>query len=254
VLSGPASQTGAARLSASAALRGGAGLVTLATPSSALLVNAAHLTAVMLKRCDDADALGALLADERLNAYVLGPGFGVGPKACDFAERILLAGRRLVLDADAITSFRDEPHRLFSQGAGEDGEPRLVLTPHDGEFARLFPDLTSARGVSKIERASEAAQRAGAVVILKGSDTVIAAPDGRAAVNASGTAWLATAGTGDVLTGLVAAQLANGLPAFEAACAAVWIHGRAAELHGPGLISEDLPGLVPAVLRELLAG
>ena len=253
VMSGGSAHTGAARLAAGAALRGGAGLVTLLSPSSALLVNASHLTAIMLRRCEDETDLSPILENERFNAFVLGPGFGVGAKANAFVARIRQADRRLVLDADGITSFRDDPASLFAMAQQQDKSPGIVLTPHEGEFSRLFPDLAKDAG-SKIDRAREAAQRSGAIVVLKGADTVIASPDERAAVNATGTAWLATAGTGDVLAGLVAAQLANGLPAFEAACAAVWIHGRASEMHGPGLISEDLPGLVPAVLRELFPG
>lgn len=254
VFSGPAHQTGAARMSAGAALRGGAGLVTVLSPPSAILVNASHLTAIMLKRCADGAELASILEDGRLNVFVLGPGFGIGETARDYATRVLDADRRLILDADGITSFKDYPDELFKRARAADGSPRLVMTPHEGEFERLFPDLGAADGVSKIDRAKEAARRSGAVVVLKGSDTVIAEPGGRAAVNACASPWLATAGTGDVLAGLIASQLANGLPTFEAAAAGVWIHGRAAQLHGPGLIAEDLPGLVPRVLAELLGG
>ncbi|KKO04696.1 hypothetical protein LCGC14_0085250 [marine sediment metagenome] len=256
VFSGGATRTGAARLAATAALRGGAGLVTIFSPGAALMANAAHLTAIMLKRCDDEAALCEHLEDARFNAFVLGPGFGVGERARCFAGAALAAGRRLVLDADGITSFADDPDSLFTaaraagKGASAQSGPALVLTPHDGEFKRLFPDIADRHG-PKLERARAAAERAGAIVVLKGRDTVVATPDGRAAINATGTPWLATAGTGDVLAGLVAAQLAQGTPSFEAACAAVWMHGRAAELFGPGLISEDLPAMLPKVHREL---
>ncbi|WAJ31015.1 NAD(P)H-hydrate dehydratase [Antarcticirhabdus aurantiaca] len=250
VLSGSASKTGAARLSAGAALRAGAGLVTVLSPASAVLVNAAHLTAVMLRRCDDEAELDAVLADERLNAFVLGPGFGVGERARHYAGRLLAADRHVVLDADALTSFADIPDDLFSMIRGSKGS--AVLTPHAGEFKRLFPDLAETSD-GKLSRAREAAARSGAVVILKGADTVIAAPDGRAAINATGTPWLATAGSGDVLSGIVCAQLAQGTPGFEAACAGVWMHGKAAEAFGPGLIAEDLAPMLPKVLAELTA-
>ena len=250
VFSGGATQTGAARLAARAALRGGAGLVTMLAAGSALMVNAAHLTAVMLRRCDGSDDLSELLKDERLNAFVLGPGFGIGETARTYALSIFANGRRLVLDADGISAFQDDPEPLFV-AANAAREPALVLTPHIGEFARLFPDLAASEEFSKVARTRAAAARAGAIVVLKGSDTVIAAPDGRAAINANGTPWLATAGSGDVLAGLVAAQLAHGMPSFEAACAAVWMHARAAELFGPGLIAEDLPETMPLVLAEL---
>ncbi|UIJ74092.1 NAD(P)H-hydrate dehydratase [Aurantimonas sp. HBX-1] len=258
VLSGGASQTGAARLAAAAALRAGAGLVTLFSPAAAMQVNASHLTAVMLKRCNDDAELTSLIEDERYNAFILGPGFGVGERARLFAAAILAKGRRLVLDADAISAFQETPDLLFA-AAGEaagrhsPAEPLLVLTPHEGEFRRLFPELAADGGQSKLDRARNAAAQSGAVVVLKGRDTVIAAPDGRAAINASGTPWLATAGTGDVLAGIVAAQLAQGMPSFEAACAGVWMHGRAAELFGPGLISENLPKMLPKVHAELQA-
>ncbi|MBB3951080.1 NAD(P)H-hydrate dehydratase [Aureimonas jatrophae] len=248
VLGGGASHTGAARMTAMAALRAGAGLVTLLSPGSAMMVNAAHLTAVMLQRCDDAEQLTMLLSDDRLNAAAIGPGFGIGAAARDCALALLGAERKVVLDADALTSFQASPEALFGALGGK-GD--CVLTPHGGEFARLFPDI-AAREAAKPAKARAAAQRAGAVVVLKGADTVIAAPDGRAAVNATGTSWLATAGSGDVLGGIILGQLASGVPAFEAACAGVWMHGRAAELFGPGLIAEDLPGLLPAVLRELV--
>lgn len=236
VFSGGPSATGAARLSASAGLRAGAGLVTIASPTEALATNAAHLTAVMVTAIDDANALRAYLEDARHNAFVLGPGFGVGEKARTFA--MTLSARRLVLDADGITAFRDDPDGLFVAFAG--GDVRLVLTPHEGEFARLFPDLAADPGLSKIDRARAAAARAHAVVVYKGADTVIAAPDGRALVNGNAPAFLATAGSGDVLTGIIGAFLANGVPAFEAAAAGVWFHGEAGCRAGEGLTAEDL--------------
>jgi NAD(P)H-hydrate epimerase len=236
VFSGSASHTGAARLSAAAGLRSGAGLVIIASPPDAMSVNADNLTAVMLREVADRAALEDWLRDERLTTFVLGPGFGIGERARDFS--LALRGRRLVLDADGITSFRDSPETLFA--AFDGGETRLVLTPHEGEFARLFPDIAANGELSKPERASQAARRAHAVVILKGADTVIAAPDGRIAINANAPPWLATAGSGDVLAGICGALLAQGYPAYEAACAAVWHHGEAGASAGRGLTAESL--------------
>ena len=238
VFSGPATATGAARLSAMAGLRAGAGLVTVLSPAGALAANAAHLTSVMLKTVDNTDDLGVLLGDERLKTFVLGPGFGDASAARGYVERIAAAGRRLVLDADGISAFREDPKRLFALFS--DGEPRLILTPHDGEFARLFPDLAGDPTLSKVERAQKAAARAHAVVILKGADTVIASPDGRALINENAPPWLATAGSGDVLAGIAGAHLTRGMPAFEAAAAAVWRHGEAGRMAGEGLTADDL--------------
>ena len=249
VLSGPATKTGAARLAARAALRVGAGLVTLASPPNALAENAAHLTAIMLRRCDEPDDLDDLLTDERLNAILLGPGLGVGEPTRDRVAVAASAGRRLVLDADALTSFSGAARHLaglIAEGGGE-----AVLTPHAGEFARLFDSTKVMQAGSKVERARAAAALTGAVLVFKGSDTVVAHPDGRAAVNDHGTPYLGTAGSGDVLGGLIAGLLAQGMPAFEAACAAVWLHGDAGLRHGPGLIAEDIPELMPAVLSGL---
>jgi NAD(P)H-hydrate epimerase len=192
----------------------------------------------MLKAVDGESDLWALLEDVRLKTFVLGPGFGDGERARRYAGLIASGERRLVLDADGITAFRDGPQVLFDLFAG--GEARLVMTPHDGEFARLFPDLTEDNTLSKIERAEKAAARSNGVVILKGADTVIAAPDGRALVNENAPPWLATAGSGDVLAGLVGAHLAQGMPAFEAAASAVWRHGEAGRLAGEGLTAETL--------------
>jgi hydroxyethylthiazole kinase-like uncharacterized protein yjeF len=235
VFSGEASHTGAARLSAEAGLRAGAGLVTIAAPGSAMEENAAHLTAVMLHAIEDREGLEDWLADRRLGTFVLGPGFGIGRKARDFA--LALADRKLVLDADGITSFKDDPETLFNAFAGE---PRLVLTPHEGEFARLFPDIAENAGLSKVDRAIAAAKRANAAVIYKGSDSVIASPDGRAAINTNAPPTLATAGSGDVLAGICGALSAQGYPAYEAACAAVWHHGEAARRAGAGLTADVL--------------
>ncbi|MET3599985.1 NAD(P)H-hydrate dehydratase [Martelella mangrovi] len=241
VFSGGPSATGAARLSAMAGLRAGAGLVTLAVPSNAALVAATHLTAVMMKPVSDVAALEDWLADKRLSAFVLGPGFGVGEKARTFVEA--LAARPLVLDADGITSFAEAPEQLFGLLAGT--EPHCVLTPHEGEFARLFPDISKHDTFGKPEKASRAARRANAVVLYKGADTVIAAPDGRIAINADAPPWLATAGSGDVLAGIIGGLLAQGMPAFEAAAAGAWLHGDAANRAGEGLTAEDLPGHLP---------
>jgi len=258
VFSGGPSATGAARLSALAAARSGAGAVTVLSPANAMQVNAAHLTSIMLRKVADMGDLNAFLDDRRPSAFVLGPGFGAGEKARTFALAVLERGspeggksgiEGLVLDADGITSFRDAPASLFIT-AGASSVP-LVLTPHEGEFARLFSGLAADAGLSKLDRARKAAARSHGVVVYKGADTVIAAPDGRAAINANGAPWLATAGSGDVLSGVIAGLLAQQMPAFEAACAAVWMHAEAGRRFGPGLIAEDLPSALVPVLRAL---
>ncbi len=236
IFSGGASKTGAARLSALAGLKTGAGLVTVASPADAMAANAAHLTAVMLRQIETEADLREWLESAKLSAFVLGPGFGIGPRARDFV--LALNDKPLVLDADGITSFRDNPETLFEAFAV--GDTRLVLTPHEGEFGRLFPDIAANDFLSKPEKASQAAKRAHAVIVYKGADTVIASPDGRAAINTNGPPWLATAGSGDVLAGMIGALLAQGMPAFEAAAAGVYLHGEAARIAGPGMTAEDL--------------
>ncbi len=253
VVSGDVSHTGAARLAARAALRAGAGLVTIASPRDALAVNATANLAVMVRPADGAAELASLLSDRRINAVVLGPGGGVGEAMRAQVKAVLDGERAVVLDADALTSFADEPQALFAAIAARAGRP-VVLTPHQGEFARLFnKTVQTAENESKVEIARAAAQASGAVVLLKGPDTVVAAPDGRAAINENAPPWLATAGAGDVLAGLIAGLAAQGMPAFEAACAAAWLHGEAGTEAGPGLISEDLPEVLPAVYRRLAA-
>jgi len=243
VVSGEAWSTGAARLSARAGLRIGAGLVTILSPPDALSVNAAHLEAVMLRPFETDLELEQAAAE--VDAAVIGPAAGVTETTLLNVMALARTGAALVLDADAITVFRDDPEELFSVLDRDD-----VLTPHPGEFERLFPGLLAA-APERITAARRAAAQARAVILLKGADTVIASPDGRAAVNLNGSPWLATAGSGDVLAGFIAGLMAQGMESFEAACAAAWIHAEAAELHGPGLIAEDLPGLTPAVLRRL---
>lgn len=247
VVSGPALATGAGRLSARAALRIGAGLVTVATPADAALVNAAHLTAIMIAKLSGETDLGQLLDDKRLNSVLIGPGAGVNEDTKRRALEALGSGAAVTLDADALTVFEGCEADLFT-AIGRLPDRSVVLTPHEGEFARLFgtddrPRLARARG---------AAERSGAVVVLKGPDTVIAGPDGRAAINANAPPWLATAGSGDVLAGFVTGLLAQSMPAWDAACAAVWVHGACAQDFGPGLIAEDIPECVPQVLRQLL--
>jgi NAD(P)H-hydrate epimerase len=262
--------TGAGRLAARAALRAGAGLVTVGCPPEALPIYAISMpSAITAPIASEAD-FAALLADPRKNAVLLGPGNGVGGATRARALAALAAGpqadpgtgpqaglgegprsgpgagRATVIDADALTSFQDRPEALF-EAVSEAVAGPCVLTPHEGEFRRLFPDLEG----DKLSRARAAAVRSGAVVLLKGADSVIAAPDGRAAINANAPAALATAGTGDVLAGLVVGLLAQGMSSFDAACAAVWLHGAAGAACGPGLIAEDLSEALPGVLGRL---
>lgn len=245
VFSGGPTSSGAARLSASAALKAGAGAVTLVSPPDALAVNAAHLNAVMLREADTR-AIRAMLSDHRVSAFVVGPGYGVSANLRELALSLLT--KPTVMDADALTAFASEPKSLFEAIRAEGAT--VVMTPHEGEFGRLFPDLASASG-SKVERARKAAARSGAVIVYKGSDTVIAAPDGRAAINTNAPADLATAGSGDVLAGITAAMLAHAAPAFEAACAAVWIHGRAGQVAGKGLTAETLVDVIPQAFPDM---
>lgn len=256
VLAGGLEGTGAARLAARAALRAGAGLVTLGVPGSALIAHAGREPdALMVRRADGEDGLAGLLADKRRNAVVIGPAYGVGEATRAAVETVLRAGRKAVLDADALTSFAGHAPQLGD--LIRSGGSNVVVTPHAGEFANLFKAMGEGaessnqglRSTSKIEQALAAAGILGAVVVYKGADTVIAAPDGRAAVNVNAPPWLATAGSGDVLAGIIGGLLARGVPAFEAACAAVWLHGEAGTKAGRGLIADDLPEALYAVLR-----
>jgi NAD(P)H-hydrate epimerase len=245
VVSGPAHATGAARLAARGALRSGAGLVSVASPLDAVAINAAALTAIMVKPFSGATGLADLLRDTRLNAVVIGPGCGVGKRTQELVAAVLASPAAAVLDADALTSFASNPNELLLLTR----EP-LVLTPHAGEFERLFPGLL-ARSTNKVEGARDAARASRCTVLLKGPDTVIAAPDGRALVNTHAPPTLATAGSGDVLAGMVAGLMAQRVNSLQAAAMAVWLHGDAAMRFGPGLISEDLPDLLPSVLSAL---
>lgn len=253
VVSGGLSATGAARLAARGGLRAGAGVVTIASPREALAVNAAASLAVMVRPVDGPIELAEFLADKRRNAVVLGPGAGVGPAMREDVRAALASEAAVALDADALTSFAEEPAGLVSAIAKRPGRA-VVLTPHEGEFSRLFRVINESHKVNaKLEKVRAAAILIGAVVLLKGPDTVVAAPDGRASIADNAPAYLATAGSGDVLSGMIAGLMAQHMPAFEAASAAVWLHGEAAREFGPGLIAEDLPEMLPAVYRRLFA-
>ena len=242
ILSGPRHRTGAARLAATACLRIGAGLVTLVGEAAALDEHAAHVTAIMLREDDGIYDF----VDDRTGALAMGPGLGVGDSSCTKVLKLLATGCPTVLDADALTSFADDPPRLFDALHGA-----CVCTPHAGEFDRLFPDIDLR---DHAEAACKAAERSGAIVLLKGAETHIAAPDGRQGVNRHASPWLATAGAGDVLTGLIAGLLSQQTPAFEAAAMAAWLHGDAGRRGGAGLIADDLPELVANTLQTLVGG
>jgi ADP-dependent NAD(P)H-hydrate dehydratase / NAD(P)H-hydrate epimerase len=235
IWSGPPLRTGASRLSAHSALAVGAGLVTIIGDRAALHEHAGHVTAIMLRQAD----AGLDVIDERVTALAIGPGAGrdIGQIVCKMLDR----GIPTVLDADAITAFESNSTQLFNYLHEHD-----VMTPHVGEFGRLFPDIGLDDGK---QAALVAAQRSGATVLLKGRDTVIAAPDGRCAVNHHASPWLATAGSGDVLTGLICGLLAQGAPAFDAACIGAWLHGDIGVRAGPGLTADTMVGHIPLVLR-----
>ncbi|OKH90102.1 bifunctional ADP-dependent NAD(P)H-hydrate dehydratase/NAD(P)H-hydrate epimerase [Thalassospira sp. TSL5-1] len=236
---GGAHTTGAVRLAARAARRAGAGLLTVLAEPAALPLYAQDAPGVMVAPIAKFEEL---MQDPRHNAVLIGPGAGVGDDTRKRVIHALHCARACVLDADALTSFSDDPSTLFFAVQGA-----TVMTPHEGEFSRLFDNLTG----DKLSRARAAAKRSGAVLILKGADSIVAAPDGRAVINDVFAPWLATAGSGDVLAGLVTGLLAQGMPAFEAAAMAVWLHGQAGQAFGPGLIAEDIPDALPGLLSRL---
>ena len=233
--------TGAARLSARAAARVGAGVTAVGVPTEAFAIYAAALTSIMVQPLETLSDFDAAISEKRVSALLIGPGAGASADTRARVLKMLATRRPTVIDADAISAFRDDKPSLLSALHAD-----CVLTPHEGEFARLF-DFQG----SKIERARSAATQCGAVVVLKGSDTVIASPDGRAVINSNAPPTLATGGSGDVLAGMVLGLLAQGIDSFLAAAAAVWLHGAAAAAFGPGLVADDLPELLPQVLRRL---
>lgn len=248
VVSGPMERTGAARLAARSALRAGAGLVTVATSKSAFYINAAQLTAIMVEPYEGPQGLSEVLSDSRITSALIGPGAGTDPEVKDLVASVLGSPATAVVDAEGLTAFSEAPGELFDQIKNR--LPALtIITPHEGEFARVFPDL--AQEPSKLERARRAAELSGAVIVLKGPDTVVAHPGGLAAINENAPPWLATAGSGDSLAGLIAGLAAQGMAAFDAAAAAVWVHAELATAFGPGLIAEDLADLLPGVLQRL---
>ena len=250
VLSGAAHRTGAARLAAEAALRVGAGIVAIAAEGASVAANSAHVSAIMVEPFDGLPGFARLIEDERRKAVLIGPGAGVGEATRGYVRAALAQKRALVIDADALTSFAGQLDDLAAHIAEQGG--KAVLTPHEGEFARLFagaPEVLTAKG--KIERARAAARACRGVVLYKGADTLIAAPDGRVGIAWRSPASLATAGSGDVLAGLIVGLMAQGAPAFEAACAAAWAHARCAERAGEGLIADDLARHIGPVVGAL---
>jgi len=249
VMGGALHQTGASRLAAMPGLRAGAGAVTIASPPESLTVYAAHLTAIMISPVTDSRDFKNLIRERKISGIIIGPGCGVTQKTAEFSLAAIESGVPTLLDADALTVFSDK----YQGGADElfklikDKKAKTIMTPHEGEFARLFGELSGDR----VEKASAAAKRIGAVILLKGHETIIAAQDGEIVINKNAPATLATAGSGDVLAGIIGGLIAQGMDAFKAACAGAWMHGECANLFGIGLIAEDLPGLVPQVMRKL---
>ncbi len=242
VLGGPIYSAGAAKLSARGALRIGAGLVSLSCDKKSLPIYAASLQAVMTKVVHGLSDFEKLISPAYVTGVLLGPGAGVTPRTRSFVLKALACKKNVVLDADALSAFTRDPKRLFSAIKSP-----CILTPHEGEFKKLFGGISG----SRVQRAIKAAALSKAVIILKGNETVIAAPNGHVAVNANATPYLATAGSGDVLAGMCAGLLSQGMEPFKAACAAVWLHAEAGRTFGPGLIAEDIPEMLPSILRAM---
>lgn len=238
--------TGAARLAAMAAARCGAGITTLAVPESAFVIYATACLSIMVKPYRTTGELHDLIAQPRISAQLIGPGAGVSEHTREATLKMLSSGKPVVIDADAISSLNAKVSLLKKKIVSS-----CVLTPHDGEFARLFGNSAGDTLETRLQSAQDAASLSQAIIVLKGGQTIIATPDGRLMINQNAPPTLATAGTGDVLAGMIVSLLAQGMPAFEACAAAAWIHGAAAQAFGPGLIAEDLPGLIPAVLGSL---
>ncbi len=249
-VSGGMCSTGACRLAAMAALRAGAGLVTVASRRSALMVNAGHLTEVMVSAVDTPEELLQLAQDERRNAIVIGPGLGLGERQRDLVLAALTTHAAVILDADALTLFKDDPDLLFKEIIKR--KAAVVMTPHEGEFKRLFGDWRQSHG-SKLQAAAAASKRSGATIVYKGPDTIIAAPDGPAVVNTNAPPYLAVAGSGDVLAGIITGLIAQHMPAHKAACAGVWLHGQAGQKLGAGLLAGELQSVLPEIVAGLQA-
>ncbi len=245
VLGGPSHSAGAAKLAAYAALRIGSGLVSVACDAESLPIYAASFRAVMTKLVETSADFSSLINDIKANAILIGPGAGVTEATKAAVMEALISRKALVLDADALTAFSKTPERLF-----ERTHASCILTPHEGEFTRLFGSHVNP-DEARLERALHAARVSGSVVILKGAETIIAAPNGKAVINLNAPAFLATAGSGDVLAGICTGLLAQGMPSFDSACAAVWLHGEAAQHFGPGLIAEDIADRLPPILQKL---
>lgn len=239
--------TGAARLAAIAAARMGAGITSITVPEQAFAIYSSQCLSIMVKPYADGSTQAALIAEPRIQAYLIGPGAGVSAATASTTLHMLQQGKPVVMDADAITSLAGQLEILQQHSQG-----RAVLTPHAGEFARLFGQPVATSLPERMQQASQAARDCNSTLLLKGAHTVIASPDGRLSINRHAPPTLATAGAGDVLAGMIVSLLAQGMQAFEACAAAAWIHGEAARLFGVGLMAEDLPGMIPTVLNGLM--
>lgn len=249
VFTGGLTSSGAGRLAAGAALRTGAGLVTVLSPGTALVANASHLTSVMLERLDDPDGIEAVIKRRKINTLVCGPSLGVNTRTMEIVTKILSLDCNNVLDADALTSFADTSEAFFTLLKQAKHHP--VLTPHMGEFCRLFGGNNTDDLNERTERAVTAAKQANAIIVLKGHQTIIAAPQETPVISENAPPWLATAGSGDVLAGIIAGLLAQNMSPRQAAMAGVWLHSEAGNQAGPGLISEDLDQALRQVIHKL---
>ena len=247
LIAGGTVMTGAARLAARAAQRMGAGLVTIAAPAAAVPIYAESLESVIVRQVDTLFEWQGLVANPKVDVILIGPGLGISDHAVVMIKAALESHKPIVLDADFFTNYANKIDEI-SHLLGES----CVFTPHEGEFSRFFPELDE-KSLDRVAKTRLAAEKTRGIVLLKGAETVISAPDGEVILNHNAPPWLATAGAGDVLAGMILGLISQKMPTFGAASAAAWIHGEAGNICGRGLIAEDLVAAIPSIWKEILS-